>query len=381
MAPLTRLRATDRFAPSELAIEYYTQRANKGGLLITEGCVVSPETPYEQAPGIFTAEQEAGWSRVVRNVHEKGCKISLQLWHLGRLSHQSFSSHPFLRSLERPLGSVSSSPTVYKGFTRDLNGEKAAYTAPRELTAEEIRGRLVNDFRLAAEAAKRSGFDFVEIHSAHGYLFDQFFCDGVNKRTDEFGTQTVENRTRALSLVLQAVIDVMGRDRVGIRISPTYSDGWSYQGCYDSQPEKTYPAVVRWLDQFKLAYLLLSEPRWNGGRTNTDPVTDPTYSIKLRNTWARKIYSGVIIGSSSFTPDTADTAIRDGIYDCIAFGRFFISNPDFVDRVLANAPINVYDTRTFYTKDANGYIDYPTLDKTGSYPLIKFEDIGARAKL
>jgi N-ethylmaleimide reductase len=352
-----------------------------GGLLITEGCVVSPETPYEQAPGIYTPEQEAEWAKIVKSVHNKGCKISLQLWHLGRLSHESWATHPFLKSLGRPLGSVSSSPTAYKAYTRDIKGQKVAYTAPRELTAEEIRGRLVNDFRLAAEAAKRCNFDFVEIHAAHGYLFDQFFCDGVNKRTDEFGTQNLENRTRALAGVLRAVIDVLGSQRVGIRISPTYSDSWSYQGCDDSQPEKTYPEIVSWLDQWKLAYLLLSEPRWSGGRTNNNPVTDPTYSLQMRNTWARNLYSGVLIGSSSFTPATADAAIHEGIYDAIAFGRFFISNPDYVERARTNSPINVYDTRTFYTKDAKGYTDYPVLGTSSEYPVIKFEEIGVKAKL
>lgn len=381
MAPLTRLRATERFAPSEATVEYYDQRASEGGLLITEGCVVSPETPYEQAPGIYTPEQEAAWCKVVEKVHAKGCKISLQLWHLGRLSHASFATHPFLKSLGRPLGPVSSSPTPYKAHTRDVNGNKALYTVPRELTKEELTGRLVNDFREATKAAIRCNFDFVEIHAAHGYLFDQFFCDGVNKRTDEFGTQTLENRTRALRLVLSAVIDEIGSDRVGIRISPTYSGSWSYQGCVDSEPESTYPAIVSWLDQFKLAYLLLSEPRWNGGRNNADPVADPTYSIAVRNGWARNIYSGVLIGSSSFTPATANAAIRDGIYDCIAFGRFFISNPDFVERIYHNAPLNVYDTKTFYSRGPHGYTDYPTFKKVGNFSTIRCEEIGTRAKL
>src|SRR3989338_3559927 len=266
MAPLTRVRGNERFAPTADVIEYYRQRASPGGLLITEGCPISPETPYEYACGIYTAEQQAGWTKVVEEVHKKGCKISVQLWHLGRLSHESWGTHPFLASLGRPLGSVSSSAVAPKLYSRNPSGEKVPFTAPRALTAEELSGRIVDDYRKAAAAAASCGFDFLEINAAHGYLMEQFFCDGVNQRTDEYGTQCLENRTRLLSNVLRAVIDVVGRERVAIRISPTYSDTFAYQDCRDSNPEKTYRDIVRWLDQFQLGYLLLTEPRWNGGR-------------------------------------------------------------------------------------------------------------------
>ena len=388
MAPLTRLRGeVDTLSAGPKVVEYYAQRASKGGLLVTEGCPISPETPYETAPGIFTKEQEAGWKRVVEAVHRKECKISLQLWHLGRMSHEAFASHPYLKAQNRPLGSVSSSSVTPPGHSRNWKGEKLPYTCPRPLNTDELLTRVPHDYRLAAEAAKRCGFDFVEIHGAHGYLLDQFFCDGVNKRSDEFGPQSAENRTRLLGKVLKEVIDVYGADRVGIRISPTYLDTFAYKGCTDSNPEKTYRDVLTFLDSFHLGYLMLSEPRWNGGRDNADPLTDPTYSIPIRHKWAREVYHGPIIGSSSFTPATAEKAIADGIYDAIAFGRFFISNPDLVERVRIGAPLNKYDVTTFYTKDTVGYTDYPDLEgKIGAgnrKEQIRVEDIGKgrRSKL
>lgn len=383
MAPLTRLRGTERFAPGPEALQYYEQRATPGGLLITEACPISPETVYEHAPGIYTSEQESGWTQIVQAVQAKGGKISLQMWHVGRMSHESWSRHPFLTSLGRPTGPVSSSAVAVSGYARDPEGKKLPYTAPRALTEEETEVRVVEDYRLAAAAAKRCGFDFVEIHAAHGYLLDQFLCDGVNKRTDKFGTQTFENRVRLLGLVLRAVIGELGRERVGIRISPVYKDTFAYQGSTDSDPESLYPKVVGWLDQFKLAYLLLSEPRWNGGRDNTDPRRDTTYSLPIRHTWARQIYSGFLIGSSSFTPTSAEQAIADGHYDAIAFGRFFISNPDFVERVRVDAPLNIYDVTTFYSKGARGFVDYPdlagTIPNASQYPVIKASEIGSIA--
>lgn len=208
---------------------------------------------------------------MVDAVHAKGGKISVQLWHLGRMCHASMAENAFLKSLGRPLPSVSASATRAPGSTRGVSGDKLPFTPARPLEAEEIRGRLVQDFVQAARNAMSAGFDFVEIHAAHGYLFDQFFCDTTNLRTDEFGPQTIENRTRALGLVLNAVIkEVGGPQRVGIRISPTYKDSFVYQGCQDSNPEKTYRDVISYLDRFKLAYLLISEPRWNGGRANND---------------------------------------------------------------------------------------------------------------
>ena len=378
MAPLTRVRGNERFAPTDDVEVYYRQRASAGGLLITEGCPISPETPYEYACGIYTEEQERGWKRVVDAVHAKSCKISLQLWHLGRLSHASWAQHPFLKSLGRPLPSVSSSALAPSQVSRTPSGEKEPLTAPRPLSVEELGGRVLEDYRKAAQAAARCGFDFVEVHAAHGYLMDQFFCDGVNKRTDEYGTQSLENRTRLLSAVLKEVIAVMGKEHVAVRISPVYPDTFCYQGCNDSDPQRLYRDVVAWLDQFRLAYLLLSEPRWNGGRNNTDPRSDPSYLLPMRHGWAKEVYHGPIIGASSFTPASAEAAIKAGVYDAIAFGRFFISNPDLVDRIREGKSLNLYDITTFYSKGPHGYIDYPTFKEVKDFPQFNSDEIGSK---
>lgn len=380
MAPCTRLRASDRFVCGPTAVQYYGERASKGGLLITEASPVCPETQYEYSPGIYTAEQEAGWKKVVDAVHAKGGLISIQLWHLGRLAHVDWANDPFLRSLGRPLPSASCSPTTPPGHSRGSDGKKRPHGQARELTREDITVRLVNDFKLAAEAAKRCGFDFVEVHCAHGYLFDQFFCSSTNFRGDEFGAQNTVNRTRALSLVLDAVINVFDGDskRVGVRVSPTSCDTFSYQGCKDSNPEATYRGIVQHLNHYKLAYLLITEARWSGGRSNFEPRTDQTFRLPVRNAWVREVYDGIVIGSSSFTPQTGSQAIEDGVYDAIAFGRFFISNPDLPARIRAGHPLNVYDTKTFYSRDdKRGYTDYPSYHQRGRFPQITESEIGA----
>ena len=186
--------------------------------------------------------------------------------HLGRMSHTSWAEDSFLKSLGRPLPSVSPSATTPPGSSRGPDGKPHPHTAARELSKTDITVTLVNDFKLAAEAAKRCGFDFVEIHGAHGYLFDQFFNDHTNLRTDEFGCQSIENRTRALSLVLETVIGVFkSPKRVGIRISPVTKETFSFQGAKDNDPENTYKGVIEHLNKYNLGYLLITEPRWNGG--------------------------------------------------------------------------------------------------------------------
>jgi N-ethylmaleimide reductase len=222
-------------------------------------------------------------------------------------------------------------------------------------------------------------FDFVEIHAAHGYLFDQFFCSTTNLRADEFGPQSIENRTRALGLVLTAVIKEMGGShRVAIRVSPT-APPFAYQGCVDANPQETYRGVIKWLNQFKLAYLLISEPRWNGGRGNANLETDQTFNLPLANSWVKSVYDGVVIGSSSFSPASAEKAIQDGIYDTVGFGRLFISNPDLVERIRRNLPLNLYDVNTFYVRDqVVGYVDYPEYSKAKDFPKLEQSAIGSK---
>ena len=381
MAPMTRVRGTETFCCGPTAAQYYAERSSYGGMLITEGTPISPVTQYEYAASIYTDEQEEAWKIVSDAVHAQGGKLSMQLWHLGRMSHASWGENAFLKSLNRPLPSVSPSATVAPGKVRNVKSERGIpLTAARAMTKDEICVDLVNDFVDATRRAKRAGLDMVEVHAAHGYLFDQFFCDSTNLRTDEFGCQSIENRTRALKLVLEAVIKEMGSSkRVGIRISPTQKDTFSFQGCKDSNPEDTYRGVIEFLNQFDLGYLLITEPRWNGGRDNMHLETDKTFAMPVRNGWVKSIYKGFVIGSSSFTPQAAEEAVENGVYDAIAFGRLFISNPDLVDRIRNNEELNVFNTKTFYVRDnVKGYIDYPRFEEareTG-YRMIAEEDIG-----
>ena len=382
MAPLTRLRGTERFAPSDTAADYYAERASKGGLVITEGVPISPETQYEFAAGIYTAEQEERWSKVVAAVHARGGLISAQLWHVGRAMHASWANNEFLKSVGRPLPAVSSSDLPAKGKTPEWPSMKPAdYLPPRALTTDEVRQRVVDDYRRAARAAKRAGFDAVEIHAAHGYLLDQFMCDGANKRTDEFGG-SIENRLRALNLVVQAVVEVMGNDRVGVRLSPTVPGGMVYNSCGDSNPLALYRAAVQSLDRYNLAYLLISEPRWGLGKASGDPRNDAGFAEPLRNTWVREVYRSPVIGAGGFTPASSKEAVASGVYDAIAFGRFFISNPDLPKRLQSGADLNIYERASFYLRDpVKGYVDYPTVDpndKLGKYPLRAYPTIAQK---
>jgi N-ethylmaleimide reductase len=389
MAPLTRTRATDRFVPSDTAIDYYSERASRGGLIITEAVPISPEGMYEYAPGIYTEEQEGKWKAIVDAVHARGGLISIQLWHVGRSNHPSWGNHEFIKSLGRPLPSVSASNVVIKNSTtmEYPSMKHVPYQPPRPLSTEEVRSRLIDDYRRAAKAAKRCGFDAVEIHAAHGYLINQFMCTSTNQRTDEFGG-SLPNRLRLLHLVVEAVCEIMGNDRVGIRLSPTYTGGRAYYEVEDENPELLYRTAVASLDKYGLAYLLLSEPRWTGGKVNNDPRTDTGFTQPLRNIWAKQLYRGPVIGAGGFTPQTAKLAMEQNLYDAVAFGRWFISNPDLVEKLQTGSDLTIYDRKTFYIRDpVLGYVDYPILDSTsnnkkaGKYPIryletMKQQDIG-----
>jgi len=207
------------------------------------------------------------------------------------------------------------------------------------------------------------------------YLLNQFMCDGVNKRTDEYGG-SIENRLRALNEVVRAVIEVYGHDRVAVRLSPTYPDMRTYYDCGDSNAQELYREAVKSLDQYKLAYLLLSEPRWTGGVANNDPRTDPGFIQPIRNGWAKQVYSSPIIGAGGFTPKSAEEAVDKEAYDCVAFGRWFISNPDLPERLRSNAPLNIYNRTSFYLRDpVKGYVDYPFLTQENKY-AVPYPTIG-----
>jgi len=397
LAPMTRTRADEAsLAPTPLMAKYYAQRASMGGLLITEATHISPEatptwTIYSavrdrggHVPGIWTDAQVEAWGQVTKAVHAKGSLISCQLLHTGRVAQPGIGDHPLVKGTGAPLPSVSSSATLLQigQDEGDYNWDQSA-AKPRALGTDEI-ARVIEDYRHAARNAERAGFDFIELHAAHGYLVEQFLCDGINKRTDQYGGG-IENRCRFLFEIVAALVAELGPDRVGVRLSPTSIDpatGKLYQmyfGAISSDAEALYAHAVSGLNNFPLAYLMLTEPRV--GALSVDPEDDPSTKHPLRNAGFRALYNGTLIGAGGFTPRSAKDAVERGFYDMIAFGRWFLSTPDLPERLRTGAPLNKYDRTTFYGGGAQGYTDYPELASVGNlqfvgYDLMAQSDIG-----
>lgn len=336
MAPMTRSRANaDLAATAETAI-YYTQRVS-AGLIITEGTPISPMGHgYPATPGIHTPTQIAAWRQVTDAVHAAGGRIAAQLWHVGRVSHSSMLPDGAL-----PVGP---SAIAVNGKHYSPNGP-IAYETPRALDAAEIAA-TVADFAAAASAAREAGFDGVELHGANGYLIDQFLRTGTNTRTDSYGG-SVDNRTRFLREVVEAVIGAWSADRVGVRLSPR--EGANDMA--DADEAGLFTAVARMLDPYGLAFLHIRETRTRDG----EPVTPVM----------RAVYGGPIIGNGSYDAESAEEAMTSGLADAVAFGMPYVGNPDLVERVRGGAPIADADRATLYGGDARGYIDYPRWEMAG----------------
>ena len=339
MAPLTRMRATaPGDVPNDLMRDYYVQRAS-AGLIVSEGTQISPEGKgYMDTPGIHSEEQVAGWRRITDAVHEAGGLIAAQLWHVGRVSHESFHDG------ELP---VSASATPYRNRT-SVRGEDGRPTrvdcpVPRSLGTDEVV-RVVEDYRRATVNAREAGFDLVEIHGAHGYLLHQFLAADSNQRTDEYGG-SLANRARLMLEVTDAVIGAWSADRVAVRISPV----GSFNGTTDPEGAEAGLYVARELGARGLAFLHLSEPDWAGG-----PVLDEDYRRALR-----EAHPGPIVGAGNYDRDKAERLLRAGLVDAAAFGRSFIANPDLPRRLADGLPLNVPQPETFYGGDQSGYTDYP----------------------
>lgn len=342
MAPLTRMRAGRDDVPGELMVEYYGQRASRGGLIIAEATnITGSNRGYLHAPGIYSDAQVAGWRRVTGAVHARGGRIVLQLWHVGRTSHVD---------LNGGLAPVAPSAIAYDGLANTENGW-VPVSPPRALETRELPG-IVALYRGATERALAAGFDGVEIHAANGYLLDQFLQDGSNKRTDPYGGP-IENRARLLLEVVDAVTAVAGSNRVGVRLSPS----GTFNGMGDSNPEALFDHVATRLDAFGLAYLHVVEPRIAGADLVDGRSHEPVASRRLR-----RLFHGPIIAAGGFEPDTAAAILRDGDADLVAFGRHFIANPDLPARIRGGLGLNRYDRTTFYGGDARGYVDYPALE-------------------
>ena len=329
MSPLTRLRGTPDHIPTELMIEYYTQRAT-AGLMISEGIPVVPlGVGYANVPGIWSPPQIEAWKLVTESVHSAGGRIFAQIWHVGRISDPRFlgGQLPVAPSAIRPAGHVS------------LVRPTTEYVTPRALQISEI-AEIVEGFRTGAENAKLAGFDGVEIHGANGYLLDQFLQDGSNHRTDEYGG-TIENRARLMLEVADAVISVWGAKRVGMHLAPR---GDSHD-MHDSNPPATFGYVARELGRRGLAFLCARE---YFGPDRLGPQI-------------KKQFGGVYIVNEKYTQALAEQVIQDGEADAVAFGQLFISNPDLPARFASNSPLNAPQPSTYFTPGPHGYTDYPAL--------------------
>jgi N-ethylmaleimide reductase len=337
MAPLTRNRAVPPgMVPSPLAVDYYGQRAS-AGLLVTEASQVSQQGQgYQDTPGIYSREQVAGWRKVTDRVHEKGGRIFIQLWHVGRISHTSL----------QPNGGAPVAPSAIRAKGKTFVGDAfVEISEPRALELSEIPD-IIDDFKRATANALEAGFDGVEIHGANGYLLDQFAKDGTNKRTDAYGGG-IENRAKLMLEVSKAVAIEAGANRTGIRISPvTPANDIS-----DSNPQPLFDHIVDGLNALKLAYLHVVEGATGGPRDYA-----PFDYASLR-----KRFAGAYVANNGYDFELATKSLAAGAADLIAFGKPFISNPDLVERLKKGAALNGWDKATFYGGGAKGYTDYPTL--------------------
>jgi N-ethylmaleimide reductase len=349
MAPLTRSRAElPGGVPGDLMLTYYTQRASDGGLIISEGTSISPSARgWLGAPGLYSDEQVAGWKKITTAVRAKGGRIFAQLWHTGRSSHVSVTG-----------GSIPVSASVNPAYWQDpsiLTSTPTGWIQPsphRPLEPSELRG-IIEDYGRAAARAKAAGFDGVELHGANGYLPDQFLQDGSNHRTDSYGG-SVKNRTRLFLEIVEAMASIFGSDRVAARIGP--NGRWN--GMADSDSEALFIYLADQLNRFGLAYLHIIEPRVVGNTTLSEG------RAPVATECLRKIFKGTIMAAGGFEPNTAKAILEKGDADLVAFGRYFVSNPDLPNRIEMSYPLSDYDRDAFYTFDARGYIDYPTYDMT-----------------
>lgn len=336
MGPLTRNRAGSGLVPNELAATYYAQRAS-AGLIISEATQVSAQAQgYQDTPGLYTAEQVAGWRKVTEAVHAKGGKIFVQLWHVGRVSHVSV----------QPDGAAPVAPSAIRAQTKTfVNNGFAEVSEPRALGLDEIPG-IVESFRQAAANAMSAGFDGVEVHGANGYLLEQFIKDGANQRTDAYGG-SVENRARLLLEVTAAVAQEIGSERTGVRISPVSPAN----GISISEPQPQYNYIAEQLSALGIVYLHVVEGA-TGGPRDVAPFDYDALRARFKQTY---------IANNGYTRKLAEARLQEGKLDLVAFGHAFIANPDLVERLKTDASLAQMDMATLYGGGAAGYTDYPAL--------------------
>jgi N-ethylmaleimide reductase len=348
MAPLTRNRSPHA-VPGEMVAEYYAQRAS-AGLIVTEGTAITQQGQgYADVPGLYAPEQLAGWRRVTDRVHEKGGRIVTQLWHVGRVSHDTL----------QPGGASPVAPSAVAARTKtylinaDGTGGFTDTSTPRALYRGEISG-ILDDYRRAAKAAvDEAGFDGVEIHAANGYLVDQFLRSGSNHRTDDYGG-SIENRARFLFEVVDAVRQGAGEGRVGIRLSPVTPAN----DAADPEPQPLFEHVARGLGSRGLAFIHVIEGATGGARDYRQGERDFDYAA-FKAAYRDAGGAGAWMVNNGYDGELAKRAVESGAADLVAFGRLFIANPDLVERLKNDLPLNEPNRKTFYGGGAEGYTDYP----------------------
>ena len=345
MAPMTRSRASQPGdIPTELMASYYAQRAS-AGLIVTEATQVSHQGKgYAKTPGIYTQAQIEGWKKVTEAVHDNAGKLFSQLWHVGRVSSSAVNG---LQPIA-PSAKNANDTNVYI-FDGAANNDAnfIPVEPPREMTIADIN-QVIAQFKQAARNAIDAGFEGVEIHAANGYLIDQFLRSNSNHRTDKYGG-SIENRVRFLLEVTAAVADAVGKNRTGVRLSPFIS----FKDMYDPQILDAIMLAAKELEKFDIAYIHLCEADWDDA-----PEIPSEFRLKLR-----KNFSNTIIATGNKTPLEAEQLISAELVDLVGFGRNFLTNPDYPQRVQLNAELNqISNTHTLFGGGgANGYTDYPSL--------------------
>ncbi len=337
MAPLTRNRAQGDGTPKDMAVDYYRQRASAGAIFSEATQVSAMGKGYLDTPGIHTDAQIEAWGQITEAVHAAGGRILCQLWHVGRISHVSL--------LPEGRAPVSSTARAAQAQTFATEG-MVATSKPEALTVEGIEAAIA-EFRAAALAAKAAGFDGVEVHAANGYLLDQFIQDGVNDRTDDYGG-SLENRLRFPLAVLDAVIEVWGAGRTGMRLSPL----GQFNDMSDSDPEATFRALYEAVGQRGPAFLHVVE---------AFPGTETTAAQRAVIERLRKRFAGTYIANGGYDGASGEAAVASGHADAITFGRPFLANPDLPERLRVGAELNAPNPDTFYGGGREGYTDYPFL--------------------
>ncbi len=329
MSPLTRSRSGAQRIPNKLMSEYYAQRAG-AGLIISEATSVEPMgVGYADTPGIWSKEQVEGWKLSTNAVHERGGKIFLQLWHVGRISD------PIFLNGQTPLAPSAIKPAGHVSLVRPIK----EYETPRALETDEVK-TIVEAYKQGAKNAKEAGFDGVEIHAANGYLIDQFLQSSTNKRTDQYGG-SLENRARFLLEIVDAAIEIWGANRVGVHLAPKCDA----HDMGDDNPRETFGHVARELGKRQIAFIFTRES------SKSDYLTP----------YLKEQFGGVVIGNQELNFEEAQTLIDNGSIDAAAWGKLYISNPDLAKRIELNAPLNEPRPETFYQGGSEGYVDYPAL--------------------